>query len=106
MEGLPERGRAEPIWDRLGLAEGLEVLAAVEAARGRHRVAARRLGAAWALREEMRAPVPLYLKKRTDALADALRRSLSAPVFDAEMEAGRALPSDRIVEELRSGASA
>ncbi|HET6947050.1 MAG TPA: hypothetical protein VFJ45_04485, partial [bacterium] len=102
MEALGGSTQTGPRWDRLGVAEGLEVLAGVEAARDRYEAAARWLGAADGLREAMRAPVPPYREVECDALVGRVKRALPAATFRAAFDTGRALTLSEILHELNA----
>lgn len=82
---------------RIGTGFTLQGLAGVEAERGRAHRAARLLGGAAALLHDTGNRPHSYLTRRTDAAADCVRGMLSDGDFAAEWEAGRRLPSEKML---------
>jgi non-specific serine/threonine protein kinase len=74
------------------VAEGLESLAWVAAARGQPQRAAQMGGAAQALREVLGVPLPAEQRAGHDQAVQAMRAALGEEGFAAAWTAGRALP--------------
>jgi tetratricopeptide (TPR) repeat protein len=91
------------IWRSVGRAfetvACLEGLARLAAMGGRPERAARLLGTAAALRDEMGAPLSPTTRADHDHAADAARATLGGDAFEAAWAAGRALPLDESVVE-------
>lgn len=82
------------------IATGIAYLAEIEGHRGRSLEAARLFGAAEALRERVSArPFPLD-RRRMEALVARLREQAGPVAFEGAWETGRALPPERLLEEL------
>jgi tetratricopeptide (TPR) repeat protein len=84
------------------VADNFEELAGIATATGREERAARLLGAAEALREELGLPLSPADSPAVEATAAAARAALGDEAFEAARAAGRALPLERAVAEALS----
>lgn len=84
---------------QLGIAWCLEGLAAVASAVGQAERAARYLGAAEMLRENIGAPLPPADRDGYDGAVAIVRAALGSAAFTAAWEAGRALPLEHAIGE-------
>jgi predicted ATPase len=91
LRALARYRRLASRWD---LTDSLEHLAPAILAAGDAPLAARLLGAAEALREQLGAPAAPYLDRTRSANAAAVREALGASAFDAEWENGRRMAWD------------
>jgi tetratricopeptide (TPR) repeat protein len=82
----------------------LEALAELAIARGDDRAAARLLGAARVLREEIGAPLSPVDRADVDAMVTRLRQRLAPEVLAATWEAGGLLTREQVVEAARATA--
>jgi hypothetical protein len=89
--------------DRLGIATGLEAMAAVSAPVAATR-AARLLGAAAALRRAIGTPLAPMERPAHAMTVRAISGRLGAPAFAEAWRAGAALPLTEAVAEARRGA--
>jgi DNA-binding CsgD family transcriptional regulator len=83
--------------DTAGIAESIEGLALLAAASGAAAEAARRLGAASVLREEVHSPLPPADRRSLDRAVASIRAALGDAVFRASWEEGGALSRDEMV---------
>src|SRR5262249_10244596 len=89
------------------VAEGLEGLAGIAWAQGQPERAARLYGAAEALREAIRAPLPPADHAEHERLVAAVRTGLDAATFEAAWAAGRAQSvADAIAAALEDASAA
>jgi DNA-binding CsgD family transcriptional regulator len=82
-------------------ASGLESLARVARARGRHLLSARWFGAAEALRETIGAPLPQSDREYFALDIEAVQTALGSSAFQAAWAAGRSLSLDEVAAEVR-----
>ena len=83
---------------RWGIPLCLEALAELAIGAGEYRAAARLLGAAEALREEIDTPLPPSDRPDVEATVAALRSGLSSETMKATWQAGRLLTREQVVE--------
>jgi hypothetical protein len=81
------------------VADNFEELAGVATATGRAELAARLLGAAEALREELGLPLSPADSPAVEATAAAARAALGDEAFEAARAEGRALPLEQAIAE-------
>jgi hypothetical protein len=85
--------------EKRGMAECLEGLGGLDAALGRHELAARRLAAATALREAISAPLsPIALREQQEIVA-RLRDALGDLHFTRAWDEGLRAPLEQVVAE-------
>ena len=90
---------------KIALSPGLEGCAILAAAMGQPARAARLMGAAQALREAMRDPLPLNEAAFIERWLLQARASLDAPVFETELAEGRAMTMEQAVAYALEGTS-
>jgi predicted ATPase/DNA-binding SARP family transcriptional activator len=87
----------QKIGDRRGIAEDLEGFAGVAVGQGQHEQAAPLFGAAAALREAVRSPLPPVLRAEHEQLVAAARTALGEPTFASAWAKGRGTPVEEAI---------
>jgi predicted ATPase/DNA-binding SARP family transcriptional activator len=85
-----------------GIAECLEELAVTESRSGNHERAARLLGAAGQIRDDVGSPIPKVDAHRIEAAAAAIEQTMGHELFETATSAGRAMSSDQVMTYARS----
>ncbi|MEU6077428.1 BTAD domain-containing putative transcriptional regulator [Micromonospora sp. NPDC047074] len=102
LEGLHVARQLEG--DPRGVVLTLEGLAGVQALVGNNRPAARLLGAAAAVRQTARAPLPPAEQADVDRIATKVMAAIGAEEFAVDFERGRSMSADACVDLVRQAA--